>query len=394
MPSIGHGCRLQDQSLRSREIKSLREGAFSTNGEVIKQKTLELSEWLWITLLHTSAVLRAAWGRTVATIYGQREASSHRKGSLSQSRCACPNCQPWRADTRQAVPGAPQTKARLDQAGTDQLISFFHFSFCLHVQFNPFQCQSFSVSLSQPTALGPTSPSLQLLAALFQNPVGLKGQHSIFLREKLNGRGEGCRVSMGLGSLGANKWRGSSPCCGTHCIFHSPAIPSQWYSVQRVIPSEVHPHSSLQHYLLSKPSPKPRGGAQSCAPPGCPGGVGLHNHRAMPGKMPASCLSLHTLQRQLCSDGGFPVHFIFMHAHQLHVHCQQLSQGCWQGSQGEGLMLHWALPLSPSGAGLEDMAAMHGDASQLQRATSCSPSWEEPGKVTLSSTWSPSNTAC
>lgn len=57
-------------------------------------------------------------------------------------------------------------------------------------------------------------------------------------------------------------------------------------------------------------------------------------------------------------------------------------------------MLHQALPLSPSGAGLEDVAAVRGDASQLQRATLRSTSREEPGKVTLTSTCSPSSAAC
>lgn len=52
-------------------------------------------------------------------------------------------------------------------------------------------------------------------------------------------------------------------------------------------------------------------------------------------------------------------------------------------------MLHQALLLSPNGAGLEATTAMHGDASQLQRATLCSPSQEESGKVTLTSTCSP-----
>lgn len=52
-------------------------------------------------------------------------------------------------------------------------------------------------------------------------------------------------------------------------------------------------------------------------------------------------------------------------------------------------MLHQALLLSPSGAGLEATTAMHGDASQLQRATLCSPSQEKSAKVTLTSTCSP-----
>lgn len=143
------------------------------------------------------------------------------------------------------------------------------------MQFNPFQRQSFPVSLSQPTALGPTSPSLQLLAALFQNPVRLKGQHSIFLREKLDGRGKGCRVSMGPGSVRASQGRGQLS------LLH---FPWSHHPIPMVVDAEgdtirVHPHSSLQPHLLSKPSPKPRGGAQSCAPlPSCPGGVGLHSH--------------------------------------------------------------------------------------------------------------------
>lgn len=112
------------------------------------------------------------------------------------------------------------------------------------------------MSLSQPAALGPRTPNLQLLAALFQNPVRLKGHHSIFLREKLSGRGEGCRVSTEPGCWVQVRGGRSSPCCGTCCIFPGPAISSQWYLVQRVIPSEMHPHSSL--HLLSKTSPKPR----------------------------------------------------------------------------------------------------------------------------------------
>lgn len=57
-------------------------------------------------------------------------------------------------------------------------------------------------------------------------------------------------------------------------------------------------------------------------------------------------------------------------------------------------MVHRALLLSLNDAGLEDIAAMHRDASQLRRATLCSPSREEPGKVTLTSTCSLSNAAC
>lgn len=80
--------------------------------------------------------------------------------------------------------------------------------------------------------------------------------------------------------------------------------------------------------------------------------------------------------------------------HQLRINCKQLLQGCWQGSWGETLMLHQALPFSPSGAGLEDMVAMQGDTPQLQRAALCSPCQKEPGKVTLTSTCSPSSAAC
>lgn len=51
----------------------------------------------------------------------------------------------------------------------------------------------------------------------------------------------------------------------------------------------------------------------------------------------ASCLPFHTLQRQVCSDRGFPARFIFMQAYnRLHINCQQLSRGRWQGSRGEG----------------------------------------------------------
>lgn len=69
--------------------------------------------------------------------------------------------------------------------------------------------------------------------------------------------------------------------------------------------------------------------------------------------------------------------------HQLRINCKQLLRGCWQGSWGERLMLHEALPLSPSGAGLEDIFAMQGDASQLQRAALCSPSEKEQGHPDL-----------
>lgn len=96
--------------------------------------------------------------------------------------------------------------AGLSQAVTDQLISS-PFSFCLHMQIHPFQHWSFPMSLIHPTALGPTSSRLQLLAAIFQNVVRLKGQHSISLREKLNSRGEGFRVSMRMRSLDANEGR-------------------------------------------------------------------------------------------------------------------------------------------------------------------------------------------
>jgi len=52
-------------------------------------------------------------------------------------------------------------------------------------------------------------------------------------------------------------------------------------------------------------------------------------------------------------------------------------------------MLYQASLRSPSSGGLEDVAAVHGDASQLHGATLCSPSREEPVKVTLTS-----NAAC
>lgn len=108
-------------------------------------------------------------------------------------------------------------------------------------------------------------------------------------------------------------------------------------------------------------------------------------------RCPGRCCILpvpHTLQKQLHSDYEFPAHFIFMQAY-IHINCQQLWRRCWQGSQGEELMLHEALLLSPSGAGLETTTAVHGDASQLQRATLCTPFQEESGKVTLTSARAP-----
>lgn len=83
-------------------------------------------------------------------------------------------------------------------------------------------------------------------------------------------------------------------------------------------------------------------------------------------KCPGTCCILpvpHALQRQLHSDQEFPAHLIFMQAY-IHVNCQQLWWRCWQGSRDEELMLHQALLPSPSGAGLEATAAIHGDASQ------------------------------
>lgn len=136
------------------------------------------------------------------------------------------------------------------------------------------------MSLSQPAALGPSSPSLQLLAGLFQNPVRMKRQHSIFLGEKLNSRGKGCRVSIGLGWMGENKRMGQLSLLWY--LLHLPWSSHRTALVQRVILSKVCPRSSLQHHLPSKPSPKPRGGAQSCATCSCPGGMGLHSHPVMP----------------------------------------------------------------------------------------------------------------
>lgn len=59
--------------------------------------------------------------------------------------------------------------------------------------------------------------------------------------------------------------------------------------------------------------------------------------------------------------------------HKLQTAFAGMLAGLW----GERLMLHQALPVSPSGAGLEDIFAMQGDASQLQRAALCSPSEKE-----------------
>lgn len=159
------------------------------------------------------------------------------------------------------------------------------------------------MSLSRPAALGPTSPSLRLLAALFQNPVRLKGQHSIFLREKRNSRDEGCRVSTGLGLLGANKGRGQ-----LFLLWHPLYFPSSSPMVLGAEGDTIRGASSLL-------SPAPFALQTRPQAQGCPGGVGLHNHPAMLWKMPASCLPLHMLQRQLRSDRGFPARFIFMQAY-------------------------------------------------------------------------------
>lgn len=96
----------------------------------IRQKTPELSKWLWITLLHISTMLR---GRIVPTVYGQKDAVPTGKDqcpSYSVPALACLLASGG-SDTRQAVPGAPQSKARLNQAGTDLFFfSLFFLSPC------------------------------------------------------------------------------------------------------------------------------------------------------------------------------------------------------------------------------------------------------------------------
>lgn len=130
-----------------------------------------------------------------------------------------------------------------------------------------------------------------------------------------------------------------------------------------MIPSEIHPHSFIHHWLLPNQALSP-GEVRRAVPPSVAALEFLDYRTSL--KYPGRCCILpvpHALQRQLHSDQEFPAHFIFMQAC-IHVNCQQLWRRCWQGSRGEELMLHQALLLSPSGAGLEATAAICGDASQ------------------------------
>lgn len=228
------------------------------------------------------------------------------------------------------------------------------------------------MSLSQPTALGPTAPSLHLLAALLQNPACEVERTTLSFPQRQTGQQ---RREL----KGEYRARGTALSLLWHPVHFSWGR-HPFLMVQRVIPSE--PSSLLYPALFAlQPSPQPRGGTQSWAP----------SVAALEFWVCRRCCILpvpHALQRQLHSDREFPAHFIFMQAY-MHINCQQLWRRGWQGSRGEELMLHQALLLSPSGAGLEDTTAMCGDGSQLQRAPVCRPSQEEPGKVTPSSPCSP-----
>lgn len=129
-----------------------------------------------------------------------------------------------------------------------------------------------------------------------------------------------------------------------------------------MIPSEVHAQSFIHQWSLSHQVPSP-GEVHEAEPPSV-AALEFWDYRTSL-KCPGRCCILpvpHALQMQLHSDQEFPAHFIFMQAY-IHINCQQLWRRCWQGSRGEELMLHQALLLSPSGAGLEATTAMHGDAS-------------------------------
>lgn len=177
----------------------------------------------------------------------------------------CPFQGQSRTDPRQAAPGGRAAKSGalgLIQAGTDpSVLPLFFVSSCAISTFPvPKPCRE-----SQPACCPQTHISQPLLlAALLQHSARLKGQSWTVLRERLDGRGEGYRVSTGLGVL--------------------EGAPAVFFQVQASHPDGTWCREGQhQSPLRSSVCPQAHGiGGQSCAPLIPPAALEVWGHRAIP----------------------------------------------------------------------------------------------------------------
>lgn len=172
----------------------------------------------------------------------------------------CPFQGQSRTDPRQAAPGGRAAKPGalgLIQAGTDpSVLPLFFVSSCAISTFPvPKPCRE-----SQPACCPQTHISQPLLpAALLQHSARLKGQSWTVLRERLDGRGEGYRVSTGL----------------FFCFFF-------FRSRHPTLTARGAERGNPRAHLGAAFAPKPRGGGQSCSPPHPPAALEVWGHRAIP----------------------------------------------------------------------------------------------------------------
>lgn len=100
-------------------------GAFSPNRDVLGKKTLELNEWLWITFLHAICAYSSMGQHHGHNIWAEEKSVPTGKGPCPHHNMPAPA-----ASLRQTLPGASQSKARLNQAGIDRLDCSFSLSLC------------------------------------------------------------------------------------------------------------------------------------------------------------------------------------------------------------------------------------------------------------------------
>lgn len=277
----------------------------------------------------------------------------------------CPFQGQSRTDPRQAAPGgraAEPGALGLIQAGTDpSVLPLFFVSSCAISTFPvPKPCRE-----SQPACCPQTHISQPLLpAALLQHSARLKGQSWTVLRERLDGRGKGYRVSMGLEDFFQAQASHPNGTWGREGQPQSPLRSSICSQAQGRWP-ELFPPSS----------------------PSRPGGVGAQSHPITPSGCQLPCRLLGSCLRVRCR-GSCAQAAGFQHAS---FSCKPApaphkSQAAFAGTptrpprQGADARRCHFPQQCQAGGRTWSFATPRGDASELPRATRHSPSREGPGK--------------